>query len=439
MLEYRTRWMKRLSKRGRSPDEAAGQVAEAQRAGQRPGQAGRPGPGHRRAGHRSGRTGAEQAQDTVGGLADQAQGVVGQAGSDQVGQVADQAQDVASQMAGSLPEGYEALGKPFTDDQGNTILQGQDEEGNTVIVRRGTDDVGNTVDSIFDAQGNLLDENIVEEAAEEEGEEPEDVASQMAGSLPEGYEALGKPFTDDQGNTILQGQDEEGNTVIVRRATDEEGNTIDSIFSAQGELLDEEVVEEPAEDEEPVDEATQMAESMPEGYTLMGEPTTDEEGRTVLTGEDEQGRHRDHPARDRRRGQRRRPGLRLGRQPAGRENRRKSRSSWAPRPRRPDPPSRRTAPKTLRGRTAIRRRSRRKRARTAYWAEAFSDWTSSRPPRAPRPPWSPATPRITTRRHQSRHHREVRPSRQRKPSREKKPSRKAEEGLSIRCKTPWAA
>ena len=130
----------------------------------------------------------------------------------------------------------------------------------------------------------------MEEAAEEEGEEPEDVASQMAGSLPEGYEALGKPFTDDQGNTILQGQDEEGNTVIVRRATDEEGNTIDSIFSAQGELLDEEVVEEPAEDEEPVDEATQMAESMPEGYTLTGEPTTDEEGRTVLTGEDEQGR-----------------------------------------------------------------------------------------------------------------------------------------------------
>ena len=181
------------------------------------------------------------------------------------------------------------MGQPFTDDQGNTILQGQDEEGNTAIVRRGTDEAGNTVDSIFDAQGELLDENIVEEAAEEEGEEPEDVAGQMAESLPEGYEALGQPFTDDQGNTILQGQDEEGNTVIVRRATDEEGNTIDSIFSAQGELLDEEVVEESAEDEEPVDEATQMAESLPEGYSLVGEPTTDEEGRTVLTGEDEQG------------------------------------------------------------------------------------------------------------------------------------------------------
>src|SRR5215218_2467175 len=156
---------------------------------------------------------ADQAQDTVGGLTDQAQDAVGQA-TDQVGEVADQAQeavgdvadqaqDLASQMAESLPEGYEALGQPFTDDQGNTILQGQDEEGNTAIVRRGTDEEGNTDDSIFDAQGNLLDENIVEEAAEEE-EEPEDAIGDLADSLPEGYEALGQPFTDDQGNTILQ-------------------------------------------------------------------------------------------------------------------------------------------------------------------------------------------------------------------------------------------
>ena len=55
-------------------------------------------------------------------------------------------------MAESLPEGYNLLGQPFTDDQGNTILQAQDEEGNTAIVRRGTDDVGNLIDSIFDAQ-----------------------------------------------------------------------------------------------------------------------------------------------------------------------------------------------------------------------------------------------------------------------------------------------
>src|ERR671921_785795 len=168
---------------------------------------------------------ADQAQDTVGGLTEQAQDAAGQA-TDQVGQVADQAQeavgdaadqaqDMAGQMASSLPEGYEALGQPFTDDQGNQILQGQDEEGNTAIVRRGTDEAGNTVDSIFDAQGNLLDENIVEEAAEEE-EEPEDAIGDLADSLPEGYEALGQPFTDDQGNQILQGQDEEGNTAIVR-------------------------------------------------------------------------------------------------------------------------------------------------------------------------------------------------------------------------------
>src|SRR5918994_7866962 len=65
-----------------------------------------------------------------------------------------------------------------------------------------------------------------------------------------------------------------------------------------------------------------------------------------------------------------------------------------------------------------------------FWAEAFSDWTSSHPPRAPRPPWSPATPRITTRRHQRHHHREGKPSRQRTPRRE----RKAEEDLLIRFK-----
>src|ERR671921_751183 len=121
---------------------------------------------------------AEQAQQVTGQVTDQVGQVADQA-QEAVGDAADQAQDMAGQMASSLPEGYEALGQPFTDDQGNTILQGQDEEGNTVIVRRGTDEEGNTVDSIFDAQGNLLDENIVEEAAEE----PEDVACQMAGSL----------------------------------------------------------------------------------------------------------------------------------------------------------------------------------------------------------------------------------------------------------------
>src|ERR687889_438026 len=210
--------------------------------------------------------------------------------AEQAQQVTGQVTDQAGQVASSLPEGYEALGQPFTDDQGNTILQGQDEEGNTAIVRRGTDEAGNTVDSIFDAQGNLLDENIVEEAAEEEGEEPEDVAGQMAGSLPEGYEALGQPFTDDQGNIILQGQDEEGNTGIVRRATDEAGGVIDSTFNAQGNLLDENIIEEgeeaaedeAEEEEEPQDVASQMAQAMPEGYQVVGDPTTDEEGNRVI-------------------------------------------------------------------------------------------------------------------------------------------------------------
>src|ERR687890_1356220 len=186
---------------------------------------------------------ADQAQDTVGGLTDQVQDAAGQA-TDQVGQVADQAQeavgdaadqaqDLASQMAESLPEGYEALGQPFTDDQGNTILQGQDEEGNTAIVRRATDEAGGTIDSIFDAQGNLLDENIIEEGAEdeaEEEEEPQDVASQMAQALPEGYQIVGEPTTDEEGNRILQAQDEQGNTVTIRREIDDQGNVVDRVY-----------------------------------------------------------------------------------------------------------------------------------------------------------------------------------------------------------------
>src|ERR687890_2773411 len=193
---------------------------------------------------------ADQAQDTVGGLTDQAQDAAGQA-TDQVGQVADQAQeavgdaaeqaqDVAGQMAGSLPEGYEALGPPVTEDQGNQILQGQDEEGNTAIVRRATDEAGGVIDSIFDAQGNLLDENIIEEgeeAAEEEAEaeeEPQDLASQMAQALPEGYQVVGDPTTDEEGNRVIEAQDEQGNRVTIRREIDEQGNVVDRVYDAEG-------------------------------------------------------------------------------------------------------------------------------------------------------------------------------------------------------------
>ena len=158
-------------------------------------------------------------------------------------------------MAESLPEGYEALGQPFTDEQGNQVLQGQDEQGNTAIVRRGTDDVGNTIDSIFDAQGNLLDENIIEEAEEvaedeaEEGEEPEDMASQIQ-ALPEGYTVVGEPTTDEEGSRVLHAQDEQGNTVTIRREIDDEGNVVDRVYDAQGNLMDERIVPEPVMDEE---------------------------------------------------------------------------------------------------------------------------------------------------------------------------------------------
>ncbi|HET6261526.1 MAG TPA: hypothetical protein VFG99_04730, partial [Chloroflexia bacterium] len=115
---------------------------------------------------------ADQMQETVGGATDQAQetvgGVAGQAG-ETVGGVADQAQETAdqatvdpSQLAENLPPGYEAMGEPTTDEEGRTILRGQDDQGQIVTVQRAPDEQGNIVDSTFDPQGNLLDERVVD-------------------------------------------------------------------------------------------------------------------------------------------------------------------------------------------------------------------------------------------------------------------------------------
>src|SRR5919112_1766483 len=215
-----------------------------------------------------------QVQDTAGQVADQAGQVANQA-QEAVGDAAEQAQDVAGDLADSLPEGYEALGQPFTDDQGNQILQAQDDEGNTAIVRRATDEQGNTVDSIFTAQGELLDENIVEEAAEEE-EEPQDVASQMAQALPEGYQVVGEPSIDDEGNRIIQAQDEQGNTITIRREIDDQGNVVDRVYDAQGNLMDERTVPEPVEDEEVGEAPVEDSSSSDSNTTTVEEEKGDE-------------------------------------------------------------------------------------------------------------------------------------------------------------------
>src|SRR3712207_5232145 len=127
----------------------------------------------------------------------------------------------------------------------------------------------------------------------------------------------------------------------------------------------------------------------------------------------------------------------------------------SPRPRpRLGPPSRRRVPKTLRGWTVIRRRSRSRRVAKVSWAEGFSAWTSSHPCRKNRPSWSPPTPRITTRRHPRGHLREEKRPHREKKSKERKAEEDllirfkiqsvalpvvVEEGPSIRCRTPWAA
>src|SRR3712207_7870118 len=43
-----------------------------------------------------------------------------------------------------------------------TVLQAQDEQGNTVTIRREIDDEGNVVDRVYDSQGNLMDERVVD-------------------------------------------------------------------------------------------------------------------------------------------------------------------------------------------------------------------------------------------------------------------------------------
>src|SRR5215211_365309 len=60
---------------------------------------------------------AGQVTDQAGQVADQAQEAVGNA-TDQAQEAVDGDQDTAGQVAESLPEGYEALGQPFTDEQG---------------------------------------------------------------------------------------------------------------------------------------------------------------------------------------------------------------------------------------------------------------------------------------------------------------------------------
>ena len=66
-------------------------------------------------------------------------------------------------MAESLPEGFEAMDEPTTtDEEGNTVLRAQDDQGNIMTVQRSTDDEGNVVDSTYDPEGNLLDEVAVD-------------------------------------------------------------------------------------------------------------------------------------------------------------------------------------------------------------------------------------------------------------------------------------
>ena len=146
--------------------------------------------------------------------------------------------------------------------------------------------VGGVADQAQEAVGGVADQ----------AEETVVDASQLAENLPPGYEAIGEPTTDVEGTT-------------VQLARDAQGNAVDYTFDPQGNLVT--WVEVTGE---PVDEASQMAESLPEGYEVMGEP-----GRE----------HRDRPARPRRGGEHRGLRLRPAGQPAGRAHSGESPPSWA--------------------------------------------------------------------------------------------------------------
>jgi YD repeat-containing protein len=145
---------------------------------------------------------ADQVQEVAGGAAEQVQ--------ETAGEVADQAEETAdevSQMAENLPEGFQAVGETTTDEEGNLLQAARDPEGNLT-------------EFTFDPQGNLIADQA-EETVDEVGEE----VSQMAENLPEGYEALGETTTDEEGNLHQRGRDSEGN--ITEFIFDPEGNLVD--------------------------------------------------------------------------------------------------------------------------------------------------------------------------------------------------------------------
>ncbi|MGI9049259.1 MAG: hypothetical protein ACR2GU_07795 [Rubrobacteraceae bacterium] len=114
---------------------------------------------------------AGQVQEAAGGAADQA-GQAAQGAQDTAGQATDQAEETADQVAENLPEGFQAVDESTTDEQDNKVLQGQDEQGNTVTVQRGEDKQGNLADSTYDPQGNLISQAPVENGSDKSGEQP---------------------------------------------------------------------------------------------------------------------------------------------------------------------------------------------------------------------------------------------------------------------------
>ena len=156
-------------------------------------------------------------------------------------------------MAESLPEGYEALGQPFTDEQGNTDPSGPGRRGQhrdrPARDRRGGQH--HRLD-LRRSRATCWTRTSCAEPAEdeaEEEEEAEDMASQMAESLPEGYQVVGEPTTDEEGNRVLEAQDEQGNTVTIRREIDDAGQRRRPSLRRARQPDGREIVPNPVEDE----------------------------------------------------------------------------------------------------------------------------------------------------------------------------------------------
>src|SRR5215217_4001362 len=137
-------------------------------------------------------------------------------------------------------------------------------------------------------------EDIINRAAEDVGvlDTVDEVAQQARQSTDEAL-GQGQGFDEQAAGQVQEVQETVGLLGMlgdqVQETADEATDQVEGAADEATDQVQEAVDEATDQVEEAVDEASQMAESLPEGYHPVGEPTTDEEGGTVLRGEGPEG------------------------------------------------------------------------------------------------------------------------------------------------------